>query len=84
MANQTHEGYSRQEAAVPGSDRSFGLVMAAPFAVLALINFWRFGQAWPWTGASAAVFLAFACLFPAALRHSIGCGFSLGSCCIKW
>jgi hypothetical protein len=68
MANQTHESYSRQEAAVPGSDRSFGIVMAAVFALLALINFWRVGHAWPWTGTLAAVFFVFACLFPAALR----------------
>src|SRR5215467_8534074 len=38
MANQTHESYLRQEATVPGSDRSFGMVMAAAFALLALIN----------------------------------------------
>ncbi len=42
--------------------------MAAAFAVLALINFWRGRHAWPWTGAAAAVFFVFACLFPAALR----------------
>jgi hypothetical protein len=68
MANQTHESYSRQEASVPGSDRSFGMVMAAAFAVVTLINFWRIGHAWPWTGAAAAMFFVFACLFPAALR----------------
>jgi hypothetical protein len=39
MANQTHESYLRQEAAVPSSDRSFGIVMAAAFALLTLINF---------------------------------------------
>ena len=58
MANQTHEGYLRQEATVPGSDRSFGIVMAAAFALLALINFWRGGHAWPWTGALAVAFYA--------------------------
>jgi len=68
MANQTHESYSRQGATVPGSDRSFGIIMAAAFALLALINLWRLGHAWPWTGALAAVFLVFACLFPTALR----------------
>jgi len=68
MANQTHESYSRQEDTVLGSDRSFGLVMAAALSLLALINFWRVGHAWPWTGASAAAFFVSACLFPAALR----------------
>ena len=68
MANQTHESYSRQEDTVLGSDRSFGLVMAAALSLLALINFWRVGHAWPWTGGLAAVFFVSACLFPAALR----------------
>jgi len=68
MANQTHESYSRQDATVPGSDRSFGFVMAAAFALLALINFLRIGHRWPWTGALAAAFFVFACLYPAALR----------------
>ena len=34
MTNQTHEGNRNREIAVPASDRSFGLVMAAVFAVL--------------------------------------------------
>jgi len=68
MANQTHESYLRQEATVPGSDRSFGMVMAAAFALLAVVNFWRVGHAWPWTGTLAAVFFVSACLFPTALR----------------
>ena len=68
MANQTHESYSRQDATVPSSNRSFGIVMATAFALLALINFSRAGHAWPWTGFSAVLFFVFACLFPAALR----------------
>ena len=78
MANQTHESYLRQEATVPGSDRSFGMVMAAAFALLALINFWRVGHAWPWTGALAAVFFVFACLLPIALRPLNRMWFQLG------
>ena len=68
MANQTHESYSRHEPAVPGSDRSFGMVMAAAFALLTLINIWHFGRVWPWTGALAVVFFVFACLCPATLK----------------
>jgi hypothetical protein len=68
MANQTHESYSRHEAAVPGSDRSFGIVMAVAFALLTLINVWHVGRTWPWTGALATLFFVFACLYPAALR----------------
>ena len=68
MANQTHESYSRHEAVVPGSDRSFGMIMAAAFALLTLINVWHVGRIWPWTGALAAFFFVFACLRPVALR----------------
>jgi hypothetical protein len=66
--NQTHEGSRNREIAVPASDRSFGLVMAAVFAVLTLINVWHLGRAWPWTGAVAVFFLVFASFRPAALR----------------
>ena len=66
--NQMHEGNWDRETAVPGSERSFGLVMAAGFAVLTLINVWHSGRVWPWTGAVAIFFLAFASLRPAALK----------------
>src|SRR5262249_15443785 len=68
MTNQTHEGNWDRESAVPSSDRSFGFVMGAVFAVLTLINVWHVGRVWPWTGAVAAFFLAFASFRPAALR----------------
>lgn len=44
------------------------MVMAAAFALLTLISVWHVGRAWPWTGALAALFFVFACLWPAALR----------------
>ncbi len=78
MANQTHENYSRDEIAVPGSDRSFGMVIAAAFAVLTLINIWHVGRAWPWTGALAALFFVFAWIRPAALRPLNGIWFKFG------
>lgn len=68
MASQTHESYSSEEAAVPGSDRSFGMVMATAFALLTLINMWHLGRAWPWTGALATVFFVLSWLCPSALR----------------
>ena len=67
MPNQTHESYSREEALVHGPDRSFGLVMSAAFMLVSLISFWNAGRVWPWTGALAALFFAFAWLRPAAL-----------------
>ena len=36
MAQSTHEVFSREEKIVAGSDRSFGLVMAAALAAVSL------------------------------------------------
>ncbi len=51
-----------------GSDRSFGLVMAAAFTIMALLNGWHDGRAWPWTAGLAGLFLTAALLYPAALN----------------
>jgi hypothetical protein len=64
----THEAFSRDETIVAGSDRSFGLVMAAAFGILTLLNAWYDGRLWPWTGGVAALFLAAALLRPAMLH----------------
>jgi hypothetical protein len=68
MTGQIHENFVREETATPGSDRSFGMVIAAAFALLTLINIWHVGRAWPWIGALALLFFVFACLWPTALR----------------
>ena len=65
---QTHETFSRAETASPGSDRSFGFVMAGAFTVLAALSYWRGGHAWEWMLPLAVLFLIPALLFPAALR----------------
>ena len=64
----THEVFSREEKVVAGSDRSFGLVMAAAFAALTLLNLWHAGRLWPWTGGLAALLLAAGLLRPAMLH----------------
>ena len=64
MTQSTHEVFSRDEKIVAGSDRSFGIVMTAAFAVVSLLNGWHSGRLWPWTGGMAALFLA-AALLPA-------------------
>jgi hypothetical protein len=66
---KTHESLSRDETLIAGSDRSFGIVMAAAFAVLALLNGWHGGHLWPWTGGLASLFLAAAFFYPAALNR---------------
>jgi len=79
MKNQTHERYWDHEIAHPSSERSFGFVMAAVFAVLTLANIWHDGRAWPWTSAIAAFFLICAWFRPAALRSLNLIWFKLGS-----
>jgi hypothetical protein len=68
MTQSTHENFSRDEAASPGSDRNFGLVMAGALALLSLLNGWHHGRVWPWTSTAAIAFLAAAWFKPSALH----------------
>jgi|ERR1700676_157731 len=68
MKQSTHEVFSRDEEIVAGSDRSFGLVMAAALAAVTLLNGWHAGRLWPWTGGMAALLLAAALLRPSVLH----------------
>ena len=68
MSQNLHENYVRSEANAPGSNRSFGFVMAGALALLALYNAWHNGHSWPWTAGLAALLLAIAWLYPVALR----------------
>ena len=68
MAQLTHESFSREEAVIAGSDRSFGTVMTVVFAVMSLLNWWHNGHSWRWTGGIALLFLAATLLYPAALK----------------
>jgi saxitoxin biosynthesis operon SxtJ-like protein len=68
MANTIHESYSRNETVTHGSDRLFGIVMTAAFAVISLLNWWHDGHSWRWTGGIALLFLAAAMIRPAALK----------------
>ncbi len=68
MQQSTHESFTREEASAPGSDRTFGLVMAGALALLSLLNAWHAGHRWPWMLAAAALFLGAALLAPSALN----------------
>jgi hypothetical protein len=68
VERSTHEVFFRDEEVVVGSDRTFGLIMAAALAALALLNVWHAGLLWPWTGGMAALFLAAGLLRPAVLH----------------
>jgi hypothetical protein len=70
MEHSTHEVFSRDEKVVAGSDRSFGLVMAAALAAVTLLNVWHAGRLWLWTSGPAALFLLAGLLRPSVL-HSL-------------
>ncbi len=68
MTETFHESYSRDEAVIGSSDRSFGIVMTAAFGLVSLLNWWHGGRSWPWTSGIAALCLAVALFYPAILR----------------
>ena len=59
-----HEFGGRTESLSSSSDRSFGLVMATFFALVASYNWWHEGAAWPLHLAIASIFVAAAFLRP--------------------
>lgn len=63
-----HETFSRGEKIAPGSERSFGTVMAAACAAVATINWWHDGKAWPWTALVSVALLLTSLLCPIALK----------------
>ena len=68
MKQSTHESFVRDEPPTPGSDRTFGLVMAAALAIFGLFNAWHHGRLWPWMLLVAALLLAASMLKPAWLH----------------
>jgi hypothetical protein len=68
MKQSTHESFTREEPATPGSDRIFGLVMAAALAVVGLLNGWHAGRLWPWELLGAVLFGLAAWLRPSSLN----------------
>jgi len=63
-----HEFGGRSAPTESSSDRSFGLVFAGVFAIVATYNWWYGGAAWPLHLGIAIVFLSIALLRPNVLR----------------
>lgn len=68
MPQSTHETFTRHETPLPGSDRTFGWVMASAFALLSLFNGWHQGRLWSWTLSAAALFVVVAWVRPSLLH----------------
>ncbi|HKU96698.1 MAG TPA: SxtJ family membrane protein [Vineibacter sp.] len=66
-AIQTHENFTRDEHLPGGSDRSFGLVFAGFFAIVAAWSWWRSGTWWPYAIGLAVLFGVVALLAPRVL-----------------
>jgi hypothetical protein len=67
MSPATHEDFDRHEIAQGSSDRLFGLVFSAVFAVLGLWPLWGARPVRTWALGVSAVFLAASLLRPAML-----------------
>ena len=70
MNQSTHENFNRDEATSPGSDRTFGLVMAAALALVGAVNYHHSGRLWPWELVLAVLFSA-AALLKASLLNPL-------------
>src|SRR5437868_15144561 len=68
MKQSTHEVFTRDEVAQPGSDRTFGWVMAGALALVSLLNGWHQGRLWPWTLSAAALLVVVARVRPSFLH----------------
>lgn len=63
-----HEDYSRSHAVKPGTNRAFGCIIAAAFAVIGLSPLWRGGDLRWWSLAVALIVLLVAIAMPRVLR----------------
>lgn len=62
-----HEDLTREEDVQGSSNRSFGLVFAGFFAIVAAISAWRHGWMWPWAAGIAGAFLIVSFALPGIL-----------------
>jgi hypothetical protein len=67
-SGQLHESFSRSDEDAQSSERSFGIVFAALFALLGVYNLVTAGGQWIVWMALAALFLVLACFWTTPLR----------------
>ena len=65
--SQLHEDFSREEEVKAGSERSFGLVFAGCFGLLAVLSMFHGTRAWHFTLPVSAAFLVVALVYPPLL-----------------
>ena len=64
----THENFSREERAEPGSVRGFAVTIAVVLGLLGALNAWHAGRAWPWLFGASVLLAGCGYLAPALLR----------------
>ncbi len=67
MGRNFHESFSRSRAVEIGSNRSFGVVMAAACGIIGGLGYWWGSAYWPYWLLAAATFLVTALLWPQIL-----------------
>jgi hypothetical protein len=68
VTSSTHESLTEKTTVAVGSDRSFGVVFAVVFAIVAVFPLWSGGAVRIWALGAGAAFLAAALAVPRALR----------------
>ena len=65
MRHSIRENFAREEPVTPVPTAHLAFVMAAALSILAMLNGWHGGRAWPWLTGGALLFLTAALL----IRH---------------
>ena len=78
MGANFHESLAREHEVKSGSDRAFGLVLAAACCIIAGWGYWSGGTSWSYWSVAGIAFLTAALLWPAGLASLNRLWFRLG------